>query len=74
MNAITLAPEVREALGRSSTQVHASLTQGARFLLALSAKEQRTGSAVFRGVPASVKAARRAAGKRAKAARKASRS
>ena len=70
---IELTEEVRTALGRTSAQAHASLTSGAKFLLALSAKAQRTGSPVFAGIPAAEKARRRAAGKRAKAARKANR-
>jgi hypothetical protein len=63
---ITLSPEVRAAL-----DTH--LDTKSRFLLARNAKAQRTGSAVFSGVSALDKRRRRAAGKVAKASRKANR-
>ncbi len=75
MNAlpIKLSPEVSETLGRTSQASYDALTFGAKFLAALGAKEHRTGSAVFRGIPASEKARRRAKGKAQRAARRAAR-
>lgn len=70
MNAATMTPEVREVLGRSSAASYSALTEGVRFLAALNAKAVRTGSPVFAGVPYAEKQDRRAAGRRAKAARK----
>ena len=69
-NTMTLAPEVREALGRSSAEAHSALTAGAKFLLALNAKAERTGSPVYGDIGPVERARRRAVGKRQRAARR----
>ena len=66
MNPIQLSPEVRALL-----DVH--LTTKTKMLLALNAKATRTGTPVFEGVGLAEKARRRESGRRAKAARKATR-
>lgn len=70
---IRLSPAVRETLARTSADVHRSLTQPARFLLALNAKARRTGSPIFAGVGLAKRAKSRAKGRIAKASRKANR-
>lgn len=67
---VTLAPEVRETLGRSSAKVHAALTSEARFLVALSQKALRTGTPVFAGISPAERDRRRAKGRVARASRK----
>lgn len=70
---IRLSDSAKAALGRTSADAHRHLTEGAKFLLALNAKAARTGSPVFAGVGLVEKARRRAAGRVAKASRKANR-
>jgi len=70
---IKLSPEVSETLGRTSQSTYDALTFGAKFLAALGAKEARTGSAVFRGIPAAERRKRRSKGKLQRAARRAAR-
>jgi len=70
---IQLSDDVRATLGRSSADAHAKLTHGTKFLLAVTAKAERTGSPVYAGIPAAERARRRAAGKRQRAARRAAR-
>ena len=53
--------------------VRAHLDHDAKYLLSLSAKSDRTGAPVFGGIPYGEKLRRRAAGKVAKASRKANR-
>lgn len=49
------------------------LDTDSKFLLALNAKANRTGSPIYAGVPAATRQKRRAAGKVARASRKANR-
>ncbi len=70
---IQLSPEVREILGRVTAVDHQALTSNARFLVALGAKSERSGSPVFGGIPAAEKAKRRRKARIAKASRKANR-
>jgi len=69
-NTMTLSPEVLATLGRSSTEAHHALTFGAKALLALNAKAERTGSAIYGDVGSVERAKRRAVGKRQRAARR----
>lgn len=73
MNSIQLSPDAREALGRTSVATHKALTHGVRSLAALNARSVRTGAPIFAGIPFAEKTKRRAAGKVAKASRKANR-
>lgn len=70
---LNLSPAVREILGRTSPQQHVTMTQDVRFLAALTAKSERTGSPVYAGIPAAERSRRRAAGRVAKASRRANR-
>lgn len=69
-NTVTLSPQVLGALGRASAEAHSHLTSGAKFLLALNAKADRTGSPVYGDIGVVERARRRAVGKRQRAARK----
>ncbi len=70
---MTLSPEVREILGRATAVEYDTLLSPVRFLAALGAKADRTGTPVFDGIGAAEKARRRAKGRVAKASRKANR-
>ncbi len=67
---IQLSPEVREILGRVTAVDHQALTSNARFLVALGAKSERTGSPVFSGISTAERDRRRAKNRIAKASRK----
>ncbi len=73
-NTVTLSPEVKAVLGRTSAEAHSHLTSGAKALLALNAKADRTGSPVYGDIGYVERARRRAVGKRQRAARKINRS
>ncbi len=67
---MTLSPEVREILGRTTAVEYNTLLSPVRFLAALSAKADRTGSPMFAGISTAERDRRRAKGRVAKATRK----
>jgi len=69
----TLTPEVKDVLGRSSAASYDAMTSGVRALAALNRVAVLRGTPLFAGIPYEEKARRRAAGKVAKATRKANR-